>query len=159
MSIIVQRDATVYSFIIFLQTDLHVSDDILIHYQEHIQTVITSATVRTVFATVRWRGGVRTQNTSADGSKYGSTSARCCNYSLRVLLIMEVSPDTCRAVCRNIIKFYIVASHRTIIDIVSEHDADISALISLQSDTLTQSQRQLDGSTSPIGKSATDHNL
>ena len=43
MSIIVQRDATVYSFIIFLQTDLHVSDDILIHYQEHIQTVITSS--------------------------------------------------------------------------------------------------------------------
>ena len=53
MSIIVQQDATIYSFIIFLQTALHVSDDILIHHQEHTQTVITaSGTGRTVFATV-----------------------------------------------------------------------------------------------------------
>jgi len=28
-------------------------------------------------------------STSADGSKYGSTSARCCNYSLNVLLMMD----------------------------------------------------------------------
>ena len=53
VSIIVQRDATVYSFIIFLQTALHVSDDTLIHHQEHTQTVVTSGTGRTVFATVR----------------------------------------------------------------------------------------------------------
>ena len=54
MSIIVQQDATIYSFIIFLQTALHVSGDILIHHQEHTQTVITtSGTGRTVFATVR----------------------------------------------------------------------------------------------------------
>ena len=53
MSIIVQRDATIYSFIIFLQTALHVSDDALTHHQEHTQTVITtSGTGRTVFATV-----------------------------------------------------------------------------------------------------------
>ena len=53
MSKIVQRDATIYSFIIFLQTALHVSDDTLIHHQECTQTVITtSGTVRTVFATV-----------------------------------------------------------------------------------------------------------
>ena len=38
----------------FLQTALHISDDTLIHNQEHIQTVIaTSGTGRTVFATVR----------------------------------------------------------------------------------------------------------
>ena len=37
MSIIVQRDATIYSFIIFLQSALHVSDDTLIHHQEHTQ--------------------------------------------------------------------------------------------------------------------------
>ena len=43
----------------FLQTALHVSDDTLIHQQEHIQTVITtSGTGRTVFATVRFLGGV-----------------------------------------------------------------------------------------------------
>ena len=53
MSIIVQRDANIYSFIIFLQTALRVSDDILIHHQEHTQTVIkTSATGRTVFSTI-----------------------------------------------------------------------------------------------------------
>jgi len=71
----------------FLQTALHVSDDSLIHHQEHTETVITtSGTGRTVFATIRWRGGV---GTSADGSKYGSTSARCCNYRFNVLLIMD----------------------------------------------------------------------
>jgi len=51
--IFVQQDATIYSFIIFLQTALHVSGDILIHLQEHTQTVIkTSGTGLTVFATV-----------------------------------------------------------------------------------------------------------
>ena len=40
-------------FITFLQTAPHVSDDTLIHYQERIQTAITSGTGRTVFATVR----------------------------------------------------------------------------------------------------------
>jgi hypothetical protein len=60
-SIIVQRDATIYSFIIFLQTALHVSDDTFIHHQEHPQTVITtSGTGRTVFATVRRCGVVET---------------------------------------------------------------------------------------------------
>ena len=59
VSIIVQQDATVHSFIIFLQTALHVSDDTLIHHQEHTQTVITtSGTGRAVFVTVRWCGGV-----------------------------------------------------------------------------------------------------
>jgi len=59
MLIIVQRNATKYSFIIFLQSALHVSDDNLIHHQEHPQTLITtSGTSRTLFATVRRRGGV-----------------------------------------------------------------------------------------------------
>jgi len=53
-SIIVQRAVTIYSFIIFLQTALHVLDDTIIHHREHTQTVITtSGTGRTVFATVR----------------------------------------------------------------------------------------------------------
>ena len=53
-SIIILRDATIYSFVIFLQTALNVSDDTLIHHHEHTQTVIiTSGTGRTVFATVR----------------------------------------------------------------------------------------------------------
>ena len=38
----------------FLQTALHVSDDILIHHQKYIQTIITtSGTGQTVFATIR----------------------------------------------------------------------------------------------------------
>jgi hypothetical protein len=43
MSIIVQQNATIYSFIIFLQKALHVLDDTLIHHQEHTQTVITTS--------------------------------------------------------------------------------------------------------------------
>ena len=93
MSIIIKRDATIYSFIIFLQTALHISDDTLIHHQEHPQAVITtSGTGRNVFATVRWRGGVGTKFRllhASGRSKYGSTSARCCNYSLSVLLMMD----------------------------------------------------------------------
>ena len=42
MSIIV-RDVTIYSFIIFMQTALHISDDTLIHHQEHTQTTITTS--------------------------------------------------------------------------------------------------------------------
>ena len=55
MSIIVQQDATIYNFLLyFLQTALHVSDDNLIHHQEHTQTVITTYGIgRTVFAAVR----------------------------------------------------------------------------------------------------------
>jgi len=55
MSIIVQQEATIYTlFIMLLQPVLHVSDDTLIHHQEHTQTVITtSGTARTVFATFR----------------------------------------------------------------------------------------------------------
>ena len=53
MSIIFQRDATMYSFTIFRQTALHVSDDTLVHHQERTQTVITtSGTGRTFFAAV-----------------------------------------------------------------------------------------------------------
>ena len=50
LSIIVQQDATIYSFIILLQTALHVSDDTLTGAHS---TVITSGTGRTVLATVR----------------------------------------------------------------------------------------------------------
>ena len=43
LSIIVQQDATSYSFVIFLQTALHVLGYTLIHHQEHTQTVITTS--------------------------------------------------------------------------------------------------------------------
>ena len=97
-SIIVQQNATIYSFILFLQTALHVSGYNFTHHQEHTQTVFTtSGTGRTIFATFRCRGGVGTgflfgsssdSSTRAEGGKYGLTSARCCNYSLCVLLMI-----------------------------------------------------------------------
>ena len=56
MSITVQQDATICTFIIFLQTSLHISDDTLVHNQEHMQTVITaSGNGRTIIATVPCR--------------------------------------------------------------------------------------------------------
>jgi len=78
----------------FLQTALCVSVDTVIHHQEHIQTVITiSGTGQTVFATVRWRGGV---GTPTDGLGYHPKH-------------VEMSAE-------NIIKLYIVASCWTVID-------------------------------------------
>ena len=56
MSIIVQRDATLYSFIVFLQTALHVSDGTLIHpltLRGRNSGVPTPPGQRTVASTVR----------------------------------------------------------------------------------------------------------
>ena len=123
MSIIVQQDATIYSFIIFLQTALHVSGHNLIHHQEHIQNVITaSGTGRTVFSTVRWRGRVGTAvPTLTRQRKLANTVRAVPDAAIKVYVCswwwVRVSPETCRAVCRNIIKLYIVASCWTIIDI------------------------------------------
>jgi len=46
---------------------------------DYIQFYYISADNSTCFATVRWRGGDGDSSTSADVSKYLSTSARCCN--------------------------------------------------------------------------------
>ena len=109
MSITVQHNATTYSFIIFLQTALHVSDDTLIHQQEHIEIVITSGTGQTVFATVRWRGGVRTGRVPTPPQQ--RTVANTVQRVPDVITVwvcswwwMRVSYETCRVVCRNIIK-------------------------------------------------------
>ena len=104
----------------FLQAALHVSDDTLIHHQEHIQTVIiTSGPGRTVFlpsADVEESDS----STSADGN---NTVRTVPDAVITVYLCswwwVKVSPETCRAVCRNIIKLYIVASCWIIVDIDS----------------------------------------
>ena len=76
-------------FIIFLQTALHVSDDTLIHHQEHTQNCNCniwhwSNRVSYRLLTLRDRND---SSMSADGSKHGSTIAICCNYSF------ECAPD------------------------------------------------------------------
>ena len=88
----------------FLQTTLHVSDDTLIHHQEHIQTVITSGTARTVFATIRWCGGVRTVLTPPRQQMEANTVWAVPDVVITVWICswwwMRVSSKTCRAVCR-----------------------------------------------------------
>ena len=126
MSIIAQQDATIYNFNIFLQTALHVSDETLIHHQEHTQTVITtSATGRTVFATVRWRGWVGTMGTCIVNRQrtVANTVQTVPDVVITIWVCswwrMRISSKTCRAVFRKIIKHYIVPSCWTIIDIDS----------------------------------------
>ena len=101
----------------FLQTPLRVSDDTLVHHQEHTQTVITSGTGRTVFATVRWRGGVVPipphQRTVANAVRPVPDVITVC---VRFWWWVRVSSETRRVVCRNIIKLYIVAFCWAIID-------------------------------------------
>ena len=43
---------------------------------------------RICYHPLTWRSQ-NVSSTTANGSKYGSTSARCCNYSLHVLLMMD----------------------------------------------------------------------
>ena len=60
------------------------------NHQEHTQTVITTSGTgsnRICYRPLTWWSC--DSSTSTDGSKYGSTSARCCNYSLNVLLMMD----------------------------------------------------------------------
>jgi len=70
----------------FLQTSLHVSDDTLIHHQEQHSNCndnICHWSKRICYRllTLRSRNIRSDSSTSADGSKYGSISDRCCNYS------------------------------------------------------------------------------
>ena len=87
-----------------MQTALHVSDDTLIHHQEHTQTVITSGTGQTVFATVRWRGGVGTAVPTPPHQRKVANMVRPVPDVITVWVYswwwMRVSSETCRAVCR-----------------------------------------------------------
>jgi len=122
VSITVQRDATICSFIIFLQAALHVSDDTLIHHQEHTPNCnynIWHWSNCVCYHPLTWRSWNFDSSTSVDGSKHGLTSARCCNYSF------ECAPDDrwgyhlkhVELSAENIIKLYIVASRWTVIDV------------------------------------------
>ena len=87
----------------FLQTTLHVSDDTLIHHQERTQNVITtSGTGRTVFATVRWRGGVvpTPPRQRAVTDTVRPVPDVVITFWVRSWWWLRVSSETCRVVCR-----------------------------------------------------------
>jgi hypothetical protein len=75
---------------------------------------------RTCYLPLSWRSRNHRSDSStiAEGSKYGLTSARCCNYSYMCSWWwVEVPPETCREVLQKYNKVYIVVSCCTIIDI------------------------------------------
>jgi len=114
MSIIVQKMGLDTVLLYFLQTALHVSDDILIHHQEHI--------LNRNYNIWHWSNRICYHPlTSADGSKYGSTSARSSNYGLKCSHDdgWGYHPKHVELSEENTIKLYIVASCWTIIEKVS----------------------------------------
>ena len=74
----------------FLQIALHFSDDTIIRstFKLYLQHQAWVEPFLLPSAEVEDRNCSSDSSTSADGSKYGSTSARC-NYSLSVLLMMD----------------------------------------------------------------------
>ena len=90
----------------FLQTAQHISEYTLIHHQEHIQTIITtSGTGRTVFATVRWRGGFITAVQTPPSQRTVVNTVRPVPDVVTTFWMcswwwMRKSSETCRAVCR-----------------------------------------------------------
>ena len=106
----------------FLQTALHVSDDTLIHHQEHIQTLITSGTARTVFATVSWRGGVGTHFLTPPHQQTVANTVR----AVPDVITVKCAPDDgwvyhlkhVELSAENIMKLYIVASCWTLLTMI-----------------------------------------
>ena len=90
----------------FLQTTLHVSDDTLIHHQEHIQTVITTSdTGRTFFVTIHWHGGFGTAVPDPPLLRTVANTVRPVPEVVITVWVcswwwIRVSSETCRAVCR-----------------------------------------------------------
>ena len=78
----------------------------------HVTVITASGTVQTVLATFRYRGAVGMISDCSmivAGSKYSSTSARCCNYSYMCSWWwVEVPPKTCRAVLQKYNKLFYV---------------------------------------------------
>ena len=93
VSIIVQQDATIYGFIIF-----SADSSIRFGWYPHPSRGARSNCNYNIwhwsnpicYRAMTWRSRNHSSDfsTSADGSKYGSTSARC-NYNLSVLLMMD----------------------------------------------------------------------
>ena len=83
---------------------------------------------RTCYLPLSWRSRNSLSSESsktADGSKYGLTSARFCNYTYMCSWwLVAVPPQTCRVVLQIYNKLYIVASCWTIIDIDADYVDD-----------------------------------
>ena len=75
----IQQDATLHS--LFVSTNCSTCFGRYIYPVAHITLITASGTCQNITATFRWRGGIGTHETTAEGSRYGLTSARCCNYS------------------------------------------------------------------------------
>jgi len=97
VSIFVQQDATIYSSLYFCK--------LLYMFRVVLQHIIRSTNNCNNSI---WQWSTRISylqlSTIVEGSRYGLTSARCCNKSyVCSWRWVELSPETCGAVYRNII--------------------------------------------------------
>ena len=109
------------SILFYCRITLHVSGVIHTHSQEYIklylqpplQVILSFQLPSSNVA----KSGLGSDSTSADGRKYGPTSARC-NYSLHVLQMMDegIIRNNVELSAENIIKLYRIAHCWTIID-------------------------------------------
>ena len=115
MSIIVQQDATIYSLVYFckLLYMFRVVPPPIIRSTCNCNYSIWYLLNRYCYLTLSWRSRKWSSDSStvAATSKYGLTSARCCNYSYMCSWWwIEVPPEICSADLQKYNKLYIVAS-------------------------------------------------
>jgi hypothetical protein len=135
MSIIVQQDATVYSLLYFckLLYMLRVVTPPIIRSTYNRNYSIWHWSNRPCYVPLWWRGwnGSSSSNlfTIAEGSRDGLTRARCCNYGYMCSWWwMELPPETCRAVYKNIlncIQSHLVGQLLTLIHDARAHEHTI----------------------------------
>jgi hypothetical protein len=104
-SIIVQQDATIHSLLYFckLLFMFRVVTPPIIRSTYNCNYTIWYWSNRLCYLPLSWK--VWNISTIAEGSRAGLTSTRCCNYSYMCSWWwVELPPEVCRAVYRNIIK-------------------------------------------------------
>ena len=104
ISINVQQDATVYTLLYFckLLYMFRVVSPPIIRSAYKCNYSIWHWSNRICYLPLSWSSS--NFSTIAEGSRYGLTSARCCNYSyMYTWWWVKIPPEICRAVYRNII--------------------------------------------------------